>query len=308
MELEEGTEVVGGSLAVPEAPPKAEDKPAEQPPAAAAPVVDDDGEPEGTIEGTQGVKFVPLDAVKAERGKRKEAEKTLKEKDTLIQQLQEKANRFDEASQYLDQAKPIIEQIKANPDLVRLAKNPPKVEEPLGPLSPEEAVEMAKDLDLYKADGSPDTARAQKIAKRQESLAERKAQQYVAPFHQQNAIQQSAHMRNLVLSQKDEQGNAKFDPQAVDAVWKLVSPEESAKPEIANALAIFSLGLMAQKGTLPKQTPAAAPIHTESVGGGGKGAPALTAVGERMQAASGLSKKDYLALRETVTDGPNVLE
>ena len=104
--LEEGTEIVGDALVAPDPPaaaaPAAPETPAAQP-------NPEDADPEGTIEASGGVKFVPLDAVKAERGRRKDAEGKLKEKDTLIEQLKTKADQFDQAAQYLDQAKPIIE-------------------------------------------------------------------------------------------------------------------------------------------------------------------------------------------------------
>lgn len=305
--LEEGAEVVGGNLATPD-PPAETPKPAEQAPLAAAapPNQEEEGDPEGTVVTPQG-KLVPIGAVIAERGRRKEVAKAAAEKDTLIQQLKAKADQFDQVEGYLRQAQPIIETIRQNPKLVELAKNPPQEQAPAGPLSAQEAIDYAKDFDLYKPDGTPDVERAQRIAARHESLADRRARQAVAPIYQNHAQQQSYAMRNAIIGLKDEQGNAKFDPQALDEVWKLVPPEESAKPEVANALAIMSLGLSVSRKGAPRQAPAA-PIVTESLGGGKPGAPTLSSVGERMQQASGLSRKDYLALRETVTDGPNVLE
>lgn len=296
--LEDSGEVVGANLVVPET-PAVETKPAETPAPAADP---DDAEPDGTIEATGGVKFVPLDAVKAERGRRKEAEKVAKEKDALIEQLKVKAEQFDQAAVYLDQAKPIIETLKQRPDLVALAKNPPARQEPQGPLTQDEAVEMARDLDLYKADGSPDIDRAQKIAKRQEVLADRKAQQAVQPFHQQNALQQSEFNRRAILNLKDAQGNALVDPAALNSVWNIIDPAESSKPEVATTLYRLALGLMAEKGISAKPAPPP-PLVTESLSSSKPGSENLSATGEAFLRASGLSRKDYMALRDEYKPG-----
>lgn len=307
--LEDNTEVVGGTLTAPDPPPVEETKSTETPPPAGDP---DEAEPDGTIEASGGVKFVPLDAVKAERGRRKESEAKLKEKDQLIEQYKTKAEQFDQAAQYLEQAKPIIETLKQRPDLVALAKNPPPVQTPAGPLTEDEAIDMAKDLDLYKSDGTPDVARAQKIAKRQEALADRKASQLVAPLHQERAAQASEFNRRAILNLKDKDGNAVIDPDALNTVWRVVDPAESAKPEVATTLYRLALGLMAEKGmngTRQTRTTTEPVVPTESIGGGKPGPETLNSVGQAFQRASGMSQKDYTAIRESVKVGEsNILE
>lgn len=297
LNLEAGTEAVGASLVA----PAPESVPAAEPEAPAPAAANtDDGDPEGTIEATGGVKFVPLDAVKAERARRKEAEKGGAEKDALIQQLADKASKYDQTEAYLRQAQPIIETLRQRPDLIKLAQQPAPSDPTSGPLSQQEAVEYAKDLDLYKADGTPDIARAQRLASRQQLMAERQARQAVAPIYQQSAIQQSAMMRQTILQMKDDAGNAKYDPSVLDQVWKLVPPEESARPEIASALATFADGLMYQKSR--GRVAPAAPLTTESVGGG-KPAANLDGTAEAMLRASGLSRKDYTSMRSEYKDG-----
>ena len=311
--LEDTAEVVGTSLATPEPPadtPAVETK-TETPPPVAAEVEDTD--PEGTIEASGGVKFVPLEAVKAERGRRKESEAKLREKDALIEALKPKADQFDQAAQYLEQARPIIETLKQRPDLVALAKNPPPKQEPIGPLTNDEAVEMAKDLDLYQSDGTPDIARAQKIAKRQEALAQRQTQQALAPIHQREAQSGSEFNRRAILNLKDKDGNAIIDPEALNTVWRVVDPAESAKPEVATTLYRLALGLMAEKGMTnggSRRTTATEPVvPTESIGGGRPGPETLNATAQNFQRASGMTAKEYSTLRESVKlNEPNVLE
>lgn len=303
--LEDGTEVVGNALATGEPPPPAPDTPAAPPP----PPNPDETDPEGTIEGSQGVKFAPLGAVQAERARRKAAEKAATEKDAQIAALKQKADAFDEASVYLDQAKPIIETLKSRPDLVALAKNPPAKQEPAGPLSKEEAEQYAKVLDLYKADGSLDVDRAQTAAKLNASLAQRQAAQAVAPFQQREAAQQSEYNRRTILNLKDANGNALVDPDALNTVWRTVDAETSANPQVATTLYRLALGLQAEKGMTTRREPTPEPTLSESVGAGKPGPETLNSVGQAFQRASGLNLKEYTALRETVKPGEsNVLE
>lgn len=307
--LEDGAEVVGGSLVTPDPPPVEEPKAPETPQVAADP---DEAEPDGTIEASGGVKFVPLDAVKAERGRRKESEAKLKEKDALIQTLQQKASAFDEAEQYLAQAKPIIETIKQRPDLVALAKNPPPTKEPDGPLTKEEAEQYAKVLDLYTSEGKLDVERAQTAAKLNASLSQRQAAQAIAPFQQREALNASEFNRRAVLNLKDAQGNALVNPETLNSVWKMVDPSESAKPEVATTLYRLALGLQAEKGATSGAPPRTTPdpvVHTESIGGGKPAAQTLDSTGEAFLRASGQSRKEYMAIRESVKlNEPNILE
>ncbi len=247
--------------------------------------------------------------MKAERGRRKEAEKAAKEKDALVEQYKAKATAFDEAERYLADARPIIETIKQRPDLVALAKNPPAIKQPDGPLTKEEAEQYAKVLDLYTADGKLDVERAQTAAKLNASLSQRQAAQAIAPFQQREAQQQSEFNRRAILNLKDTQGNALIDPAALNTVWNTIDPSESAKPEVATTLYRLALGLMAEKGLTTKTTKTEPVVHTESIGGGKPGPEALNSVGQAFQRASGMPLKEYTALRDTVKVGEsNVLE
>ena len=285
--LEDNAEIVG--LGQPAA-----DTPQEPPPVEAQ--TPEEPEPEGTITIPQG-KVVPLGAVQAERGKRKEAEKQLNALQAELQALKPKAERYDEAAQYLQQAQPIIEAIRNRPDLVAQAKNPPKQEQPKGPLTDEQALATAKALDLFKADGAHDVDRAQEIAKVFAGVSAQQAQAAVAPFHQQTVMQQSMANRNYILSLKDPAGNALVDPQELDKVWRDVPPDMTARPEVANVLYLTALGLQTQSGKTPKQ-PLSPPLVTESLGGSKPGPETLSHVDEAFLRASSMDKKTFVATRE----------
>lgn len=302
MEQEQATMAVSleePGLPQPETPPAA---PVETPAAQTPPPNPDDLEPEGTIAAATGEKFVPLGAVKAERERRKAAETTLSAKDQEIAALKEKAQRFDEAKDYLDRAKPYIEKAKAD---LQKQHTPP---EPQGPLSEAEAVEYAKDFDLYTPDGKPDVARAQRIAARNEKLSERKAQQAVAPLIQTEAQRQANFIRANLLSRPIDKTGAKVDQAAFDKLWAEVPPEQAIQPGVADIVYLAALGMQYQAGRMP--APALPPVvPTEGVGSGAPKEQALTSMSQRFQQASNMKPHDFKETREKYTPGvPNSLE
>src|SRR3990167_7812082 len=216
LSLEEPAEIVGPGQPAPEAEVQAED---ETP-------------PEGTIEGTGGVKFVPLGAVIAERTQRKEATKQLAAKDAEIAALKPRAEEFDRVKATVSQALPLIEKMKNRPDLMAQLDQPVRQQETPKSLSDAEAIEYAKDFDLYTPDGKPDVDRAQRIAAKHDAQADRRAQAVLAPLQEQNAQQAAAAMRLKVGTIKDPSGQT-VDPGILDEVWNVVPPEMSARPEVA---------------------------------------------------------------------------
>ena len=282
--LEEPGEIVG-QVAQTETPP------VETPPAEPEP------EPEGTIQIPQG-KVVPLGAVTAERGKRKEAETRAAALEEKLKQLEPKAARYDEAAQYLQQARPIIEKIRQRPDLVQLADQPAApAKEPVGPLSEAEAIDYAKDLDLYTPEGKPDVDRAQRFAKRQEAISAKQTQRAMAPFQQQSAQQQSNALKQAVLNTVDGQGN-KVDPAVLDEMWANVPVELSSQPHIANAIYIMAMGAQTISGKGPKPAPPPV-VHTESVGTGAKPpGEHLSRISEGLLGASNMKRSEFLKQRE----------
>lgn len=254
---------------------------------------DDDSVPDGTIEGTGGVQFAPVKAVIAERTQRKEAQKeaaSLREKLTAAEQ---KAQKYDELAGYVDQARPIIEAVRNRPDLVEQAKQPRAEPAAPKPLSDAEAVEYAKDLDLYKPDGTPDVDRAQRLAQRQEALASRSAQAAIAPFQANDAQRASATMKAQILGYKDSNGHS-VDAGILNELWAGVPAELSAKPEVAGVLYQMALGATVAagkyKGTQAQQPPV---VQTESLGNRGGVPKDLDVFGQKFAKAADIKPSEF---------------
>lgn len=252
----------------------------------------EDPEPEGVITSATGVKMVPLAAVQAERGRRKEAEGKVTAAETELATIRPKAQRYDEVAPVIQQAMPIIEGIKRRPDLVAQLNQPaPAVTPPAGPLTTEEAVEYAKDFDLFDTDGKPDVARAQRIAKRHAEMSTRSTQQAIAPFQQNEAQRQSATNYQHFAQMKDANGNLP-DPKILANVWANVPPEQSANPNVANVLYLMALGQQVALGKGGKP-PLAPVLTTEAPGGGRVLSPTITPIDTNVMKAAGITEANY---------------
>jgi len=262
---------------------------APEPPAAP----DDDTVPDGTIEGTGGVQFAPVKAVIAERTQRKEAQKQLAAIQEQLTAAQQKAQKYDELAGYVDQARPIIEAVRSRPDLVEQARQPRQESAPK-PLSDTEAVDYAKDLDLYKPDGTPDVDRAQRLAARQEALASRSAQAAIAPFQANDAQRASNTMKAQILAYKDGNGHT-VDAGILNDLWAGVPAELSAKPEVAGVLYQMALGATVAagkyKGTQPPGPPPVVP--TESLGNRGAAPKDLDVFGQKFAKAADIKPSEF---------------
>lgn len=283
----------------PEAPP-APEAPAETqqtaPPA-------DDPEPEGTIVNPNGEKLVPLSALAAKRQEASTAKAALAERDAKIAALEQKAQKLDQIQGDWQRVQPLIQQLQSG------QFPPPQAPAPAGPLSPQDAIDYAKDLDLYKADGSPDVDRAQRLAARQQSLAERSAQQAVQPLYQNNAQQQSAVNFQTALNFKDKNG-VQIDKPTLERVWGMMPAEMSARPEIAGVLYKIAVAEMVQAGAYktPTQAPPP-PLITESLGGNGTAPRELSKLDRDIIAAGQIKVKDYESISSAFKPGQiNALE
>lgn len=263
----------------PDTPPPADPPPADPPPPPPNP---EDADPDGTIEATGGVKFVPLSALAAARQAAREAK-------AEVAALKPKADLADQVAREWQAAQPILERAKQI-----TSQPPPPKETPKGPLSDQEAVEYAKDLDLYRADGTPDTDRAQRLAARQDALADRRAQQYVAPLAEQNAVGQSRANFEQAANFKQPQTGLQVDRAILEQVWSTVPPHLSAQPNVAMVLWQTALGQMVIQGKLkPGAAPPPPPVITEGLGGGGGGRAELSAVERGLSAAAGMTTKEF---------------
>lgn len=259
-----------------------------------ASVEETEEEPAGTITASENVKFVPFGAVKEERLKRQEATKAVEAMKAQLAEAQAKAEQWDRMRPAVEQAMPLIDKLRGRADiLAQLDKPPSAPEAPAGPLSAQEAIDYAKDLDLYTADGQLDVNKAQRLATRQEAIAAKQAQRMVAPYEADKVSQQSAQVRAQIASIKD--ANGETVPQAVlDMIWNSVPPELSSKPEVGSILYYAARGYAAHhaKNGPPMPSPV---VPTEGLGGSRAAAPSLSAIEERVRKAAGMSTKDFTA-------------
>lgn len=287
MSLEEAPEVVTPAVTTP---------PVETP----APATEE-ADPDGTISGAGGIKFVPLGAVKAERERRQAAEKAVKDKDTEVAGLKEKAQRYDEASQYLEQARPIIEKIKARPDILKLADQPPAPVTPVvDPAAEAEAVEYAKNFDLYTPEGKPDVPRAMRIIKFHDDRAAKQAQQAVHPILKTEAERQAQANFQHFVNQPEVNGY-KIDPRLLREAFDNVG-EVAADPRVAQVLFMNTLGRQIIAGHKPITAPPPV-VPTEALGGQVSQERPLTETSQRFMSAAGISKKSFTELREQFKPG-----
>lgn len=280
-----------------EAPPAPETPPPppETPPPPPNP---DDAEPEGTVVNPGGEKLVPLSALVAERHAKAAAK-------AEAAALKPKADQADAIAREWQAVQPLIEKVKNG----TYQPNPP-AQKPAGPLSADDAVEYAKDLDLYKADGTPDVDRAQRLAGRQQAIAQKQAQEYVAPLLQHTAQGQSRQNFEQAANFKDAHGNV-IDRGILEAVWNSVPPEMSAQPNIAAVLYRQALAetVLAGKYKGAAAPPPPPPLHTEGVGGGNIAPQTLTSTDHSFRTAGDMTEKAFTTIREKYQPGrTNALE
>lgn len=250
---------------------------APEPPAPPEPPPDPDEV--GAIE-VQGGKHVPLEALKAARAEAKAAKEQaarLPQLEQQIAQLQGSVQTFQQLQQQLRQPQAPAGPIDADPDLI----------------------ELARSLDYYQGDGTPDVARAAKHAAIIERRATRIADQRMAPLQQQNARTQSAANYQAALQIQSPQG---LKPQVatLNWMWQNLPPEYTADPRVAQALPALALGLEALQGNgsrLPAApaAPANPPLHTEGLSGSpARRANAITDAERAVLNERGMSDEKYL--------------
>lgn len=271
----------------PQAPPQQAATPPQTPP--------EDAEPEGTVEIPQG-KVVPLATLQAERGA-KRAEKEAREKaEADATDLRQKLGAIQHE---WNQVQPLIQQLKNGqipPQLMPQPQAPPQQSK--GPLSDQEAIEYARDLDLFKSDGTPDVDRAQRLASRQSALAEKQAQAQVAPLVQQTARERSNAFFQQYAAMKDKAGQPMVDPQILRDVWLWAPPELSSQPNVAQVLFNQAVAQSVMSGkykgfAVAPQAPPPPPVHSEGLGGGSGGKVEPSAFERRAMDAAGMNAKDW---------------
>jgi hypothetical protein len=272
---EVGYDVEGG-------PGPADTAPVEQPVAeAAAPepeAAPDTGEAEAVDVG--GQRMVPLAALH-----------TVREQNRTLRQ---KADQYDQIASEWNNARPYVEFLKNNPDLLK----PREAQTPAAAPAPPEAdpalVNLAKTLDLYTPEGLPDARRASAIRDMVKTEAQSIAQQTVKPFEEQS-IHERAQSKFREALAVDMNG-IKPNPQVLAHIWKTTDPRVLATDQGAGAAVLMAMGLSAvsqQPGAPAVTPPATTPVVTEPAGGRNMNRPAISEFEQRVIKVRGLDAKRY---------------
>jgi hypothetical protein len=267
-------------------------------PVAPAPTPDDDAAieqqlTEHALDLPEGEKLVPLSAVTSVREKLKAAREKASRADTLEAEMARLRAEMDESRPYVDAAKALLAAQQMRPD--------PQQAPPTGE-SPEvvaELTDLAKDLDLYRVDGTPDLEKAKRIYERNAAIAARAAQAVVAPMQQQTVSQQSSVMLQRAMLAKAPNGETP-DPDILKNIWSRLDPRLTATEAGAQQAWLAAMGQTIMAGKT-KPTPKAetaplpAPLVTERAGGRDTPmAPPLSDAERRIIKDLGLTEKQYL--------------
>jgi hypothetical protein len=299
---------VGDDAPPPEPPAEEAAAPAPEP----EPAEDDDAALEAqTIALPDGDKLVPLSAVTGAR-------KTVQLLKAELATLKPSAQRATELEQQIQTLQGTIQQMQPVVQAYQAYVASQQAQPPAAPQQSAEDVaeleEVARDLDLYTADGKPDLEKARRQIERVEKRAEKIAQRVVAPMQQQDVQRQADYMLARAKATKAPNG-LQPDPKILDAVWAKVDPRLAASPDGAKHLwaQAYAFTHMQQQIVAPtapagtardasgKFVPAAAaqapppPLYTPKAGGAqGPATTALSTEEQKFLKASGMTEKEYL--------------
>jgi hypothetical protein len=256
--------------------------PPEAPPAEAGPAEVDAVE-------VGGQKYVPVAALIAERAEKKT--------------LKDRASRADVLEQENAQMRPYAQFLAAHPELM----NPqPRQEAPAAPAVDPKALQIAKALDLYKPDGTPDVDRAATLRQIVREDATEVSRSAVQPYQQTIEQQQSAHNFQNALSIKGASGQTP-DPQILQSLWQSVPARLSADKGVAALLHAAALGF--GKGAPATVAPPAGPPLISEATSSRPGRPTVTSLDEAVAKHRGVSAESMAKLATGFTKGrPSPLE
>ncbi len=268
---------------------------AAEPVAPVEPTDPDAHEPEGT-QDISGQKMVPLAAL-VEARREKAA-------------FKEKAAQYDQTIGYVQQIKPYVEFLQANPGVMsRTTQETAPTSVTTTQPADEGAMELARTLDLYTANGEPDVIRAQKVQRIIKTAAKSEAESEVAPLRESTTRERSGFMYQRALVTKAPDGRTP-DRTTLDRLWANTDPRISATEEGAAGLVAMALGLQVMQGTAAApQAPLAPPLHTEAPGGRTPNRAPLSALDQGIAKLRGIDEKTYAERTKGFVPGrPSVLE
>ena len=221
--------------------------------------------------------------------------------------------QLSQLQQQVAEMKPYADFVRNNPQLLQ-----PRQPEPQTPPPPDadpDAIEAARLMDFYRADGTPDVERGAKWLALQDKRANRVAQTTIQPLQQQS-LQERANANYVMLRNFKLANGAALKPEIVDGLWQAAAREPNglqtlANPESVRALALLAMGAQAYATPQQPAAPAAPPVVTEASGGRPSLAPVrLSALEERVLSQHGhLNATKYADLTKDFKPGrANVLE
>ena len=225
--------------------------------------------------------------------------------------LKEQAGRLAQVEAELNQSRPYVEFLRANPHLTQ-PRQPDPV--PAAPEADPDAVEAARLMDFYTADGKPDVDRGARWLALQDKRSNRAAQAQMQPLQQQS-MQERAQANYAMLRNFTLPDGSKLQQTIVDGIWTATQREQNglatlANPESVRALALLAIGAQSL-GTRPQPSaPANPPLVTEATGGKGSlPAQRLSNLEERTITQRGMKPAAYQELTKNFKAGQsNVLE
>jgi hypothetical protein len=289
-------------------------KPAPAPPVepvAAAPLADAQSAPDDDAEpGPSDVQtMVPLASLKEARAHMK----TLKAQIAELEPLRGKAAESDRMIETVQRWKPIIEAIQARPDLIEQARRAPAPDPVEASISEQEALEYARDIQLYDAAGQLDVKTARRALARQNRVAmtaaTQAAQAVVAPLQRQNSTREADSLLQRAAAVKDKHGRS-VDAKVLQQFWSVLPPDVASNPEVASVLYFAAKGYAAHNGLDDPPPPPPPPVvPTEAPGGRMPTLGTLNDLDRRMARDLGRKPAEYSAIAARFKPGQmNVLE
>ena len=228
-----------------------------------------------------------------------------------VRQLKEVASKVPAMEQELAQLRGSLQTYQQVQQQLQNAR-PPAV--PQTPQTDPRLVQLARSLDYFKGDGTPDLDRAAAHRELVREEARQMAQEMVGPLQQQTHQTQSQANFHQALSMVPENLREKMRPQ-LQQFWATLPPNYTADPRVAAAMPALALGMDILQGGGSKLQPAPPanahpPVVTESVGGGTRRTgPTLSEAEQLVIRSRGMSDKTYQEHTKNFVKGrTNVLE
>lgn len=251
-------------------------------------------EPAAEVDAVEvaGRKYVPVQAVIAERKQR--------------QELKAIADRVPQLEADNAAMRPYIEFLKANPQLMQPRQE--QVTPPLPSADPD-VVELTQSMDFYKPDGTPDYDRGAKHLAMMDRRSERLNAKAVQPFREASLQEKSTQNFAKALAFKDLDGRSP-DPQVLSGLWQRMKLEDTADPNVVGMLSAAALGmtgLVKRRTVAPVQPPPA--LVTEASGGHPQARQTMSRLEETIASNRGVSATKWQEATTGFQKGrPNVLE